>query len=168
MTSASDLETLDPSAARRQRADDDAGLGQRPETVDADAFVSDAGVERFDVAVAPRLSGPSALGTAMAVEVPRRLRRRRCGTRRPSSRHSRWIFLVIDHPAPAGLPVGEEFRQDVEPTPRRGSQCADPLSVDRQKRTTHPAVHRARRWRPPSDPPPTTPIPHLVYRQPDP
>jgi hypothetical protein len=28
-----------------------------------------------------------------AVEVPRRLRRRRCGTRRPSSRHSRWILL---------------------------------------------------------------------------
>ena len=30
---------------------------------------------------------------ASAVEAPTRLRRRRCGTRRPSSRHSRWIFL---------------------------------------------------------------------------
>ena len=30
-----------------------------------------------------------------AVEVPRRLRRRRCGTRRPSSRQSRWIFLWL-------------------------------------------------------------------------
>src|ERR1700736_5712075 len=38
-------------------ADDHAGLGQRPEAIDVEAFVADAGVERFDVAVAPRLAG---------------------------------------------------------------------------------------------------------------
>ena len=38
-------------------ADDHAGLGQRPEAVDVQALVADAGVERFDVAVAPRLPG---------------------------------------------------------------------------------------------------------------
>ncbi|MDT5310594.1 MAG: hypothetical protein QOE48_6315 [Mycobacterium sp.] len=38
-------------------ADDDAGLGQGPEAVDVEAFVADAGVERFDVAVASRLAG---------------------------------------------------------------------------------------------------------------
>lgn len=42
-------------------ADNDAGLGQGPEAVDVDvdveAFVADAGVERFDVAVAPWLAG---------------------------------------------------------------------------------------------------------------
>jgi hypothetical protein len=38
-------------------ADDHAGLGQRPEAVDVETFVADAGVERFDVAVAPRLAG---------------------------------------------------------------------------------------------------------------
>jgi hypothetical protein len=43
--------------------------------------------------MAHKVFGPSALGAAMAIEVPRRLRHRRCGTRRPSSRHSRWIFL---------------------------------------------------------------------------
>ena len=39
------------------------------------------------------LFGASAFGRSDAVEEPRRLRRRRCGTRRPSSRQSRWIFL---------------------------------------------------------------------------
>jgi hypothetical protein len=38
-------------------ADHDAGLDQRPEAVGVQAFVADAGVERFDVAVAPRLAG---------------------------------------------------------------------------------------------------------------
>jgi hypothetical protein len=36
---------------------DHPGLGEGPEAVDVEAFVGDAGVERFDVAVAPRLSG---------------------------------------------------------------------------------------------------------------
>lgn len=36
--------------------------------------------------------GASAVG-ASTVEDPTRLRRRRCGTRSPSSRHRRWIFL---------------------------------------------------------------------------
>jgi hypothetical protein len=39
--------------------------------------------------------GASADGRPGAVEVPVRLRRRRCGTRRPSSRQSRWIFLWL-------------------------------------------------------------------------
>ena len=38
-------------------ANDHSGVGQRPEAVDVEAFVADAGVERFDVAVAPRLPG---------------------------------------------------------------------------------------------------------------
>ena len=38
-------------------ADDHSGVGQRPEAVDVEAFVADAGVERFDIAVVPRLSG---------------------------------------------------------------------------------------------------------------
>ncbi len=38
--------------------------------------------------------GATAAGASM-VEDPTRLRRRRCGTRRPSSRHSRWIFLWL-------------------------------------------------------------------------
>ena len=37
--------------------------------------------------------GASATGGTGVVEVPRRLRRRRCGTRKPPSRQSRWIFL---------------------------------------------------------------------------
>ena len=37
--------------------------------------------------------GASAVGQSGAVDEPTRLRRRRCGTRRPSSRQSRWIFL---------------------------------------------------------------------------
>jgi len=37
--------------------DHDAGLGQAPEDVDVQALVADAGVERLDVAVAPRLAG---------------------------------------------------------------------------------------------------------------
>ncbi len=37
--------------------------------------------------------GASATTADSAVELPRRLRRRRCGTRSPSSRQSRWIFL---------------------------------------------------------------------------
>src|ERR1700756_2333205 len=37
--------------------DDHSGLAQRPEAVDVQAFVADAGVERIDVAVAPRLAG---------------------------------------------------------------------------------------------------------------
>jgi hypothetical protein len=39
------------------------------------------------------LFGASAVGIPGAVLAPSRLRRRRCGTRRPSSRQSRWIFL---------------------------------------------------------------------------
>ena len=39
--------------------------------------------------------GASAVAVSGAVEDPRRLRRRRCGTRSPSSRHSRWIFLWL-------------------------------------------------------------------------
>jgi hypothetical protein len=39
--------------------------------------------------------GASAVGGFGVVEAPRRLRRRRCGKRRPSSRHSRWIFLWL-------------------------------------------------------------------------
>jgi hypothetical protein len=38
-------------------ADDDAGLRQGPEAVDVEAFVADTGVEGFDVAIAPGLSG---------------------------------------------------------------------------------------------------------------
>ena len=38
-------------------ADDHAGLGQGPEAVDVEAFIADAGVERFDVAVAPGFPG---------------------------------------------------------------------------------------------------------------
>ena len=38
-------------------ADDHTCLCQRPEAVDVEAFVADAGVERFDVAVAPGLAG---------------------------------------------------------------------------------------------------------------
>ena len=37
--------------------DDYAGLSQGPEAVDVEAFVADAGVEGFDVAVAPGLAG---------------------------------------------------------------------------------------------------------------
>ena len=37
--------------------------------------------------------GASAITVSGAVEVPWRLRRRRCGTRSPSSRQRRWIFL---------------------------------------------------------------------------
>jgi hypothetical protein len=37
--------------------------------------------------------GASAVTVGGAVERPHRLRRRRCGTRSPSSRHSRWTFL---------------------------------------------------------------------------
>jgi hypothetical protein len=36
--------------------DDHAGLDQRPEAVDVEAFVADAGVKRFDIAVAPRFA----------------------------------------------------------------------------------------------------------------
>ena len=44
--------------------------------------------------------GASAV-TVSAVVVPRRLRRRRCGTRSPSSRHSRCIFLwLMCQPSP--------------------------------------------------------------------
>lgn len=57
-------------------ADDDAGLGPRPEAVEVEAFVADAGVERFDVAAR---SGASAITSGAAVEVPWRLRFRRCG-----------------------------------------------------------------------------------------
>jgi hypothetical protein len=50
---------------------------------------------------AQTLFGASAVGGFGAVEVPNRLRRRRCGTRRPSSRQSRWIFLWFTvQPAP--------------------------------------------------------------------
>jgi hypothetical protein len=39
--------------------------------------------------------GASAVGVSGAEEDPTRLRRRGCGTRSPSSRHSRWIFLWL-------------------------------------------------------------------------
>jgi hypothetical protein len=42
---------------------------------------------------AQTLFGASAIGGFGVVVVPVRLRRRRCGTRSPSSRQSRWIFL---------------------------------------------------------------------------
>ena len=43
--------------------------------------------------------GASAVG-ASTVEDPTRLRRRRCGTRSPSSRHRRWTFLwFTTHPS---------------------------------------------------------------------
>ena len=38
-------------------ADDDAGVRERPEGVDVEAFVADPGVEGLDVAVEPGLSG---------------------------------------------------------------------------------------------------------------
>jgi hypothetical protein len=44
-------------------ADDYLGVGQRPEAGDVEAFVADAGVERFDVAVAPGLSGRNEVQT---------------------------------------------------------------------------------------------------------
>lgn len=37
--------------------DDDPGLGEGPEGVDVEAFVSDPAVERFDVAVLPGFAG---------------------------------------------------------------------------------------------------------------
>ena len=37
--------------------DDDSGLGERPEDVDVEAFVADAAVAGFDVAVSPGLPG---------------------------------------------------------------------------------------------------------------
>ena len=37
--------------------DDHPGVFQGPEAVDVEAFVSDAGVKRFDIAVAPWLAG---------------------------------------------------------------------------------------------------------------
>jgi hypothetical protein len=40
-------------------------------------------------------SGASAGGGFGALEVPSRLRRRRCSTCKPFSRHSRWIFLWL-------------------------------------------------------------------------
>jgi hypothetical protein len=44
---------------------------------------------------AQTLFGASAVGGFDVVDEPRRLRRRRCGTRSPSSRQSRWIFLWL-------------------------------------------------------------------------
>ena len=45
--------------------------------------------------------GASAVMVSGAVEEPSRFRRRRCGTRRPSSRHSRWTFLwLTSQPSP--------------------------------------------------------------------
>ncbi len=41
------------------------------------------------------LFGASAFGGFGVVLVPSRLCRRRCGTRSPSSRHSRWTFLWL-------------------------------------------------------------------------
>jgi len=40
-------------------------------------------------------SGASAVGGFDALEVPSRLRRYSCGTCKPFSRHSRWIFLWL-------------------------------------------------------------------------
>jgi hypothetical protein len=47
-------------------ADDHLGVGQRPEAVEVEAFVTDAGVERFDVAVSPGLSGRDEVQTNLA------------------------------------------------------------------------------------------------------
>ena len=45
--------------------------------------------------MAHTMFGPVADGTGCTVEDPTRLRRRFTTTRRPSSRHSRWIFLWL-------------------------------------------------------------------------
>ncbi len=45
--------------------------------------------------MAHTMFGPVADGTGGTVEDPTRLRRRFTTTRRPSSRHSRWIFLWL-------------------------------------------------------------------------
>jgi len=48
-------------------ADDHPSVGQRPEAVDVEAFIADAGVERLAIAVAPRLSGRDEVQTDLAV-----------------------------------------------------------------------------------------------------
>ena len=52
----------------------------------------------------------------------------------------------VGQPAPAatgaGTLVGQEFRQDVEPNQRRGPERADPVRVDREGGTAHPARPR--------------------------
>ncbi len=53
----------------------------------------------FGASTAHTTFGASAVG-ASTVEDPTRVRRRRCGTRSPSSRHRRWIFLwFTTHPS---------------------------------------------------------------------
>ena len=68
----------------------------------------------------------------------------------------------------AGTLVGQEFRKDVERHRGRGRHRADPVRVDRQGGTAHPAVHGARRRRSAPDPAPATPVPVLVHRLADP
>ena len=78
----------------------------------------------------------------------------------------------VGEPAPpatwSGTLVGEELCEDVEPDPGRGHERADPDRLDRQGRIADPAGNRSSRRRPPPDPAPTAPIPHLVRRLPDP
>jgi hypothetical protein len=60
------------------------------------------------------LFGASAIGVSGAVLEPKRLRRRRTGTRSRSSRQIRCSFFVIDDPAlGAGVVIGR-----AEPAPR--------------------------------------------------
>jgi hypothetical protein len=67
-----------------------------------------------------------------------------------------------------GTLVGQEFREDVECHRVRRPQWPDPVGVDRQRRTAHPAIHRAHRRRPPPDPASAAPLPGLVHRLTDP
>ena len=78
----------------------------------------------------------------------------------------------VGQPAPTaagtGTLVGQEFREDVERHRAEDDDRPDPVGVDRQRRTAHPAVHRAHRRRPTPDPAPAAPLPVLVHRLPDP
>ena len=68
-----------------------------------------------------------------------------------------------------GTLVGQEFRQDVERTSRPRTTSGQILTawIAKEELRTLLATVRARR-RPPPDPAPTAPIPHLVHRLPDP
>ena len=68
----------------------------------------------------------------------------------------------MGQPAPThagtGTLVGQEFREDVECHRVRGLHRPDPVGVDRQGRTAHPAIHRAHRRRPTPDPASAAPL----------